>query len=186
MPQFLFYISSLLPLLVVGAAFLLPLFSSRKDMLLGTRVSVEFNSSSAAEQIKRSYAVHAALLCATVIVLFALGAAVHQSWLYMASVVLGVAGLMFLRVSTWRTLKPYRVSRQAVRTASLDPSSQPASDRWWLPMIVALLPLLAAATLLTDRWQTIPERFSIHWGLDGQPNGWNAWGCTTWLFCRAT
>src|SRR6202044_3717386 len=25
---------------------------------------------------------------------------------------------------------------------------------------------------LARRWDTLPERFPVHWGFDGQPNGW--------------
>jgi uncharacterized membrane protein len=42
-------------------------------------------------------------------------------------------------------------------------------------LILELLPfaiLGAEALLLAARWDAIPERFPIHWGLDGQPNGW--------------
>jgi len=30
-----------------------------------------------------------------------------------------------------------------------------------------------AAGHLAARWETIPARFPIHWGFDGQPNGWS-------------
>lgn len=38
----------------------------------------------------------------------------------------------------------------------------------WGIWITAVLPLLVAALA----WSSLPETISIHWGLDGQPNGW--------------
>ncbi len=44
-------------------------------------------------------------------------------------------------------------------------------------MVLALeiLPFVAlggTAILLAASWESIPDRFPIHWGLDGMPNGW--------------
>ena len=38
----------------------------------------------------------------------------------------------------------------------------------WGIWITAVLPLLVAALA----WSSLPETIPIHWGLDGQPNGW--------------
>ncbi len=58
-----------------------------------------------------------------------------------------------------------------VRTASLNASK--INERgWWFGLLSTLLLLAGTATLLALRSQTIPERFPVHWGLDGQPNGW--------------
>jgi uncharacterized membrane protein len=32
--------------------------------------------------------------------------------------------------------------------------------------------LAAAALYLRSRWGEVPERFPVHWGFDGRPNGW--------------
>jgi uncharacterized membrane protein len=38
-----------------------------------------------------------------------------------------------------------------------------------LPPFVALV---AAAVYLRLRWESLPQRFPVHWGIDAQPNGW--------------
>lgn len=38
---------------------------------------------------------------------------------------------------------------------------------------VPFLILLAAGLYLNAHWADVPERFPIHWGIDGQPNGWS-------------
>jgi len=37
---------------------------------------------------------------------------------------------------------------------------------------ISLGVLLAAATLLLVFWGDVPPRWTIHWGIDGQPDGW--------------
>jgi hypothetical protein len=37
---------------------------------------------------------------------------------------------------------------------------------------VSLLVVVAAACALGLRWNNIPERWTIHWGIGGQPEGW--------------
>jgi Family of unknown function (DUF5808)/Protein of unknown function (DUF1648) len=34
--------------------------------------------------------------------------------------------------------------------------------------------LAAAAIYLQTHWDTLPQRYPIHWGLDGRPNGWSS------------
>ncbi len=41
-----------------------------------------------------------------------------------------------------------------------------------LPAWVPLLVLAAAGIYLTLRWDDIPERWIVHWGAGGTPNGW--------------
>src|SRR5258708_5470191 len=41
-----------------------------------------------------------------------------------------------------------------------------------LPRWASVAVLAAAAAWLTLRWDSIPARWTIHWGIDGTPNGW--------------
>jgi len=59
-----------------------------------------------------------------------------------------------------------------VRTASLTASDVSGGGGWLLGMLSTLLLPAGTAALLALRWQTIPARFPIHWGISGQPNGW--------------
>jgi uncharacterized membrane protein len=42
----------------------------------------------------------------------------------------------------------------------------------WLVQGSPFAILLAAGVWLDLHWQKIPERFPVHWGMEGQPNGW--------------
>ncbi len=44
-----------------------------------------------------------------------------------------------------------------------------------MALVLEILPfavLAGVALFLAGRWEAIPDRFPIHWGLDGTPNGW--------------
>ena len=43
----------------------------------------------------------------------------------------------------------------------------------WPVQFAPFLILAATAAALHASWQRIPERFPVHWGIDGQPNGWS-------------
>jgi len=49
------------------------------------------------------------------------------------------------------------------------------SHRRPFPLLLALGPFaipIAAALYLRARWNEIPERFPVHWGMHGKPDGW--------------
>jgi len=43
----------------------------------------------------------------------------------------------------------------------------------WIVQLSPFALLLATAAYLQVRWDDIPPRFPVHWGIDGQPNGWS-------------
>lgn len=58
------------------------------------------------------------------------------------------------------------------RTADLSPAQEADKKGWWFGMLSPLMLIAGAAILLQLRWQTLPERFPIHWGINGQPDHW--------------
>lgn len=73
-----------------------------------------------------------------------------------------------LRQNQLRRAEPRRVTR----LGSLNTEDSAATTSWRLGLFSTLIPILGTAVLLKLRWQTIPDRFPIHWGINGQPNGW--------------
>jgi uncharacterized membrane protein len=57
------------------------------------------------------------------------------------------------------------------RTASLE-VRRPALPGGWLLFLGPLMIPLMSGILLWSRWDAIPEKYPIHWGFDGQPDGW--------------
>ncbi len=164
------FFSILFPMLAAAGACVLPLLWSRDGMLLGTRVSDEFARGADARRIKRRYAVAAAGICVSSIGLALTGVLRGHGWMLGVSAAWEGVGLLWLWVRTWGDLRPFRSGGRAVRRASLTMRSDERT--WWPGTLAAMLPLILSAGVLWSRWNTIPERFPIHWGMDGRPNGW--------------
>lgn len=171
MPSLILSLAALFPVMLLAAVFFLPLLWSRNGLLLGIHVSPEFFASSEARRIRRSYLKNAALICLCAIALAAIGVASRRPWMWLIAEALEIAGMFFLWIAIWRRLGSHRGEHHAARTALLTPEPR-ASLSWLLSTLAALLPLAEVAVLLAYRWQAIPSRFPIHWGIDGQPNGW--------------
>jgi len=76
----------------------------------------------------------------------------------------------------------YRGARRQVLPHSVDPTSVEEAESarrgeaglpgGWPLQVGPFAALAAAALYLRSRWAGLPQRFPIHWGLDGRPNGW--------------
>ncbi len=96
----------------------------------------------------------------------------HPSVLYALTFAPAVLLIALFAALKWRRRLPHGSQPDAVvRTASLN-TSEINERGWWFGLLSTLLLVAGTATLLALRWQTIPERFPVHWGIDGQPNGW--------------
>jgi uncharacterized membrane protein len=71
-----------------------------------------------------------------------------------------------------RSLVSSGETRRVVRSASLKTTTDEVASGWWIGLLSTFLPIVGTGSLLAMRWQKIPGRFSIHWGLDGHVNGW--------------
>jgi uncharacterized membrane protein len=67
---------------------------------------------------------------------------------------------------------PHATMPTTVRDALLSPRTARVPGGW--PVLLGPFVMLGAVAIyLNHRWNDIPERFPIHWGRDGQPNGWS-------------
>ncbi len=94
----------------------------------------------------------------------------HSMNLYLMTFAPGALLLLFF-VLWRRRLARLEKPGAMLRTASLD-AGEIGAGGWWMGMSSTLLPLAGTATLLGVRWHSLPERFPIHWGMGGQPDGW--------------
>ena len=112
-----------------------------------------------------------------------MNAALHLLLFLPAVLVVALIAIQ-IRQKQLRRAEPRRLER----LGSLNTEDSAANLRWRLGLLSTLVPLLATAALLKLRWQTIPQRFPIHWGFNGQPNGWanRSLGSTFGLLLLAT
>ena len=101
------------------------------------------------------------------------GAVNRVGWVAAPAPILnGVLLIALLLVARQRTLPFAAPAAGTVRRAVLagDGDGQP----WWMAasVIGGLAMLAAAAAFVSIHWPELPERFPVHWGLDGEPNRW--------------
>lgn len=147
---------------------LLPHFSPRQ-YCFGITVPPEFRATEAARAAFHRYHWRVAA---------SIGAAA-LAVLYLTPRVSPLAGSMMPLLPFLAGMAAFLVERSHVRAAavavSAPPPVQPGGHHLprWLAWALAPFALpLAAALYLQAHWAQIPARFPIHWGADGQPNGW--------------
>jgi uncharacterized membrane protein len=162
---------ALFPVVILAAALLLPLLWSGKGLLLGVHVSPEYLASPNAVRIRRNYTAGAVLTGLCGIALAVIGLTDKKPWLWIAAEIVEIAGLLALFVIVITALRPHR-AESPVREALLKGEPSHLNTAWTLSTLAATLPLAGVAAWLASRWQMLPSQFPVHWGVDGQPNGW--------------
>lgn len=163
--------AALVPVLIMASALLLPLLWSGKGLPLGVHVSEEFLAGPEAQRILRNYTVSAVVTGLAGIVLAVVGLATNRPWLWIVAESVEVFGLIILGLSILTILRPHR-ARGAMASAIPSGGASRPSRMWLSLTLAALLPPAVVSWMLASRWEIIPSRFPVHWGFDGQPNGW--------------
>jgi len=147
---------------------LLPHFSPRQ-YCFGITVPPEFRATEAARAAFHRY--HWRVAASIGVAALAI--------LYLTSRVPPMAGAMLPAFPFLAGMAAFLVERSRVRAAAAAvPAAPPAAPgghhlpRWLAWALGPFAFPLAAALYLQAHWAQIPERFPVHWGADGQPNGW--------------
>ena len=82
-----------------------------------------------------------------------------------------LGGCYFAFQGARRQVLPHGVDRAAVQEAEALGRKVELPGGWTL-QAGPFAALAGAALYLRWRWAELPERFPIHWGFDGRPNGW--------------
>jgi uncharacterized membrane protein len=145
---------------------------SRVGTFFSVTVVPSFRDSPEARRILRSYRIEVLAHIAISLALIVAGAERR-------SVVLLVFGVLWLAVGPLIAISrghtkamPHAVAHSTIREASLAPRSTHLPGGWLLQSAPFALLLLAAA-YVSAHWDQIPDRFPVHWGIDGQVNGWS-------------
>jgi hypothetical protein len=82
-----------------------------------------------------------------------------------------LGGCFFAYQGARRQVLPHGVDPASVREAEILGRRVELPGGWTL-QAGPFAALAGAALYLRSRWAELPERFPIHWGFDGRPNGW--------------
>jgi uncharacterized membrane protein len=156
----------------IGALLMACTTAARRDMLFGVRVPDGFRSG---QEGRRAIAAFRTimtiqLLLSLAAILLASGAQLQVVLLVvpLTTVLAAVLGFAFQH----RRLKSFAVLQ--VQTREVELSNEPERLPWFLWLWPGpFVALAATAAYLRGNWDRIPERFPIHWGIDGEPNGWS-------------
>jgi uncharacterized membrane protein len=157
------FVIGALTCIFLGAVMLLVPHFSPKRYFFGVSVKPDFRNTEMAHRAWREY--HVAVMSATFagLALLEIRFAAPFS---PAAIVLAALGA-FLRECA--RIRPY-----AVPSAPPQPHLDGGHLPWWVALAaVPYAILLAAGAYLRARWDEIPARFPVHWGMHGEPNGWS-------------
>jgi len=150
---------------------MLPLWS-RHGTFFSVTVVPGFRNSPEAARILRGYRTEILVHLAVAFALVIAGAMRRE-------VVFLVLGVLWLTVGPLIAISrgharamPHAVAHSTIREASLVPRRTKLPGGWLLQVTPFAILLLAGA-YVSAHWSQIPDRFPVHWGIDGRPNGWS-------------
>jgi uncharacterized membrane protein len=141
---------------------------TRREILFGVAVPIDFRSSSEGRLAIRMYRSVVALLAMAGLIAIASRGREFFPVLILAPLTTVAGGLIaFVRQN--QNLKPFAAQPPPVRELEL--VAEPERLPWftWLGLVPPLL-LVTTALYLNAHWDSIPARFPVHYGLDGNPN----------------
>ncbi len=156
----------------ISALSMVCISANRRDILFGVRVPAGFRSGQEGRRAVAAFRtiLTIQLLLSLAAILIASGAQLQVVLLLapLTTVLAAVLGFAFQH----RRLKSFAVAQ--VQTREVELSSEPERLPWFMWLWPGpLVALAATAAYLRGNWDRIPERFPIHWGIDGEPNGWS-------------
>jgi uncharacterized membrane protein len=163
-----------LMLVLQGALWCVIPHLSRPTIVFGVTVSPGFASSAEKTKILARYSRSVAAV-SLVAITVAYAAQLVRPGLTIGACTLftflQIAACLFLWVRASGETRGFAAPAASARTVSLKPRN-PSLPGGWLFLLGPLLILGIAAWYLQSNWNSIPENFPVHWGIDGQPNRW--------------
>lgn len=167
-------VAALLPWASLAAAALITPRVSRPDLFFAVTVNPSFRQSPAGRGILRRYdrSVIAVALMALLLVGFV-------NFRQPPLMLTGLLGPVLVELAGWfgvflvaryRTM-PHHVEPSAEREAEVQPR-QVSLPGGWPAQVGPFLILGVISLCLWLRWDNIPARIPIHWGVGGRPDGW--------------
>ena len=162
---------SLVMVIFIGIICLMMPRFSRPDIFFGVTVQPAFRDSAEGASIARRYRLHLLVSASFAVLLTLASATTLRPVLSTVSILVVVAGSVIALASANRQARAHAVPASVVREASLVIREDRLPGGWIITAIPFLI-LAAAGVYLHARWDEIPNRFPIHFDINGQPNGW--------------
>lgn len=160
-----------MPILLDAILFHLLPNLTRADIFFAVTVDPGFRQTTQARKIIRQFRravwIHSTLAFAVVYAAFSL----ERPLLGLIGIVWQLAALLFAFLLARKETMPHANVPVRHHEASLVPRSAGGTGFALLQGGPFAL-LVASAIYIRMIWYRIPERFPVHWGLDGRPNGW--------------
>ena len=162
----------LLPLVMVGVILQFTPLLTRPGIFFGATVDVAFPQGSDGRRLLRSYRLQVALWTVIAMAVMLPLFPDHPAALIALPMLLLFVGATFSYWLKFREIhEHYGRSAPEVRHAELSTPEQQKTLSLWL-CVPPFVWLAAVAFYLQSHWSAIPAQFPVHWGVDGQPNGW--------------
>lgn len=145
---------------------------TRRDIFFAITVDPAFRASSEARRILRRFRIAMWINSAIAIGIVYAGAAAENEWIPMVGVLWQVASMLPAFLSARKQTMPHAVTTATRREATLAPRSKGGAV-FALLQLGPFAILAGVALYLKANWERIPERFPVHWGTNGEPNGWS-------------
>jgi uncharacterized membrane protein len=156
----------------IGALFFwLPRLSHR-ELFFAVTVRADFPESERGRAILRAYGSRVVLVTLAVAALAVWGVATARLWVPFMALLVQIVGCYWAFLGARTRALGHAVAPTTVREARLEPRKMGVPGGWPVQFAPFLI-LGAVAALLRENWQRIPERFPVHWGIDGRANGWS-------------
>jgi uncharacterized membrane protein len=162
----------LIPLLIMGVILQFTPLLTRRGIFFSATVDPAFPQSEDGRRLLGSYRLQAALWTVAAVGLALLLSSANPTVTMLLPLLLLVVGSTFSYWLKFREVHEHFGRRAPdVRYAELTPQPEQQTFSLWLcaPPFVWLA---GVAFYLQAHWYQLPERFPVHWGGNGQPNGW--------------
>jgi len=143
---------------------------TRREILFGVILPADFRSSPEGRRAIREFRLVVIILAiAGAMAILLLGSRFLPVFILAPMTMMAAALITFVVQN--RKLQAYAVQPQPVRVMELTTEVERLPWFTWFGL-VPLAILLAAAFYLNAHWDSIPSRYPVHWGIDGNPNRW--------------
>jgi uncharacterized membrane protein len=144
---------------------------TRHDLFFAITIDPAFRASDEARRILRQFRIAIWANSIIAIGIVCSGTVSGIEWLPLIGIFWQAAAMLPAFLRARKQTMTHAVTPTPRREATLEPRLK-GGVGFALLQLGPFAILAATATYLNANWQRIPQRFPVHWGINGQPNGW--------------